>query len=170
MSNSLQPFTGPLLNPAGAVNASNGQRVPREGTMKTLSKNWVPDAIGIVAAAAGLALLVAVVASADPIGLGVGAMIGGGFAFGVLGCGLKQAAARRADKRRATPREASAVSDAPVSATIVAIPRFADATASEFDDVEHRSFAPVMSLTEAQAERQRAKRRREKDRAALTRA
>jgi hypothetical protein len=136
--------------------------------MTTPSKNWVPDAIGIGTAAAGLALLVAVVASAAPIGLSVGALIGGGFVFGVLGCGLKEAAARRSVKRPAAPRAALAASDAPASAAIVAMPRVA--TASKLDAGEHPSFVPVTSLTEAQVERQRAERRRQERRSALTRA
>jgi len=132
--------------------------------MKTLSKNRVIDAIGVAAVTAGLVLLAAVVASADPIGLSVGALIGGGFAFGALGCGLKEAAARRA-RRYAT----SAASYASRSAAIVTIRRVADATASEFDDREVPSFAPVTSLTEAQVERQRAEQRRQERRAELTR-
>lgn len=130
--------------------------------MNIRSKNWVPDAIGICAIVAGLALFVAAAASADPIGLSVGALVGGGFAFGVLGCGLKEVVARRGDKSRAGQRAGFAA--------IVATPRFADATASEFDDGEHSSFAPVVSLTEAQVERQRAERQRQGQRATLTRA
>ena len=135
--------------------------------MNAPAKHWTHDAIGACTGIAGLALLVAIVAAGGPIGLGVGAMIGGGFAFGVLACGLKEAAARRGDRRRAEAREALAASYAPASA-IVATPLFIDATASELDAGEQPGFAPVTSLTEVQVLRQRAAREREERRAKLS--
>jgi len=90
--------------------------------MKAPAKHWTHDAIGACTGIAGLALLVATVAHGGPIGLGIGVVTGGGFMFGVLACGLKEAAARRREKRRAQAREALAASYVPASA-IVANPR-----------------------------------------------
>ncbi|HEV8255863.1 MAG TPA: hypothetical protein VGR42_02710 [Casimicrobiaceae bacterium] len=126
------------------------------------AKHWTHDAIGASTGIAGLGLLVAIVAAGGPIGLGIGAVIGGGFMFGVLACGLKETAARRSNKRRAEAREALAASYVPVP-PIVAIPLFIDATASELDAAAagQSGFAPVTSLTEVQVLRQRAGRERE---------
>jgi hypothetical protein len=132
--------------------------------MKAPAKHWTHDAIGACTGIAGLALLVAIVAAGGPIGLGIGAVIGGGFVFGVLACGLKATAARRSNRGRAEAREALAVSHVP--APIVAIPLFIDATASEWDAGEQTGFAPV-SPTEIQVLRQRAARERETRRATL---
>jgi len=125
------------------------------------------DAIGVCTGIAGLALLVAIVAAGDAIGLGVGAMIGGSCAFGVLACGLKEAVARRGDRRSAEALEAPLSSYGPAS-VIVLLPRFVDATASDSDAARQPGFAPVTSLTEAQVLRQRAMRDREKRSARLT--
>jgi hypothetical protein len=135
--------------------------------MNMLSKNWLPDAIGACALLAGLALLGVVSTSGDAIGQSVGALIGAGFLFGVLGCVGKEAVASRDEPRRATLRAISQASDGPAPA--FAMPPVADATASEFDESEHVSFAPVVSLTEAQVERQRERQRQER-RATLNRA
>jgi len=137
--------------------------------MNMLSKQWFPDAIGACAGVAGLALLGVVAASGDAIGQSVVAIIGGGFAFGVLGCVWKEIVARRSDGRRAALRTLSEPSYRMVSARIVNMPPLADATASEFDEREHASFAPVVSLTEAQVERQR-ERQRQAQRPTLNRA
>ena len=131
--------------------------------MKALPKHWTHDATGI----AGLALLIAIVSAGDAIGLGVGALIGGSCAFGVLACGLKEAVARRGDRRSAEAREAPLSSHAPAPA-IVPMPYFVDAMASDFDAARQAGFAPITSLTEAQVLRQRAMRDREKRRARLT--
>lgn len=138
--------------------------------MTTLSKKWLPSAFGIGAVIAGLALLVAVAASGDAIGRSVTVLIGAGFAFGVLACVVKETVARRGSAHYAAPRAGSAASHVSTSATIVAMPPAADATASEFDETEGPAFAPVVSLTEAQVERQRAERLRKERRATLTRA
>jgi hypothetical protein len=153
------------VNPAEPIEASNRQAGDRrEGTMNTATKHWTHDVIGACTGIAGLALLVATVAAGGAIGLGVGAVIGGGFAFGVLACGVKEAVARRGD-RRAEAREAPFARYAPASA-IVPMPHF-DATASEFDATGQPGFAPITSLTEVQALRQRAAREREEHRAGL---
>ena len=133
--------------------------------MNAPAKHWTHDAIGACTGIAGLALLVAIVAAGGPIGLGIGTVIGGGFVFGVLACGLKETAARRSNRRRAEVREALAASHVP--APLVAIPVFIDATASQLDAGEETGFAPVASLTEIQVLRQRAGREREKRRATL---
>lgn len=124
-----------------------------------LSKQWFPDAMGASAGVAGLALLGVVGASGAAIGQGVVAMIGGGFAFGVLGCVCKEIVMRRRDARRVALRTLSQASYGAVSASIFNMPPLADATASEFDESECSAFAPVVSLTEAQVERQRERQR-----------
>jgi hypothetical protein len=137
--------------------------------MNAPARHWTHDAIGACTGIAGLALLVATVAAGGPIGLGIGAVIGGGFAFGVLACGLKEAAARRSNRHRVEVREALAASNVPASA-IVPMPHFVDATASEFDAARQPGFAPVTSLTEVQVLRQRTGRERGERRPILTRA
>lgn len=137
--------------------------------MNMLSKNWLPDAIGACALLAGLALLGVVLASGDAIGHSVGGLIGTGFLFGVLGCVGKQALASRSEGRRAAERALSQASPAPALGSLVVMPPVADATASEFDASEQASFAPVVSLTEAQVERQRGRQGQQR-RATLNRA
>jgi hypothetical protein len=146
------------VNPAEPIGTSKRKTGDRkEGTMNAPAKHWTHDAIGACTGIAGLALLVATVAAGGPIGLGIGAVIGGGFAFGVLACGLKEAAARRSNRHRVEARVALAASYVPASA-IVPMPHFVDATASEFDAARRSGFAPVTSLTEVQARRQRSAR------------
>ena len=135
--------------------------------MNALAKHLMHDAIGVCTGIAGLALLVAIVAAGDAIALGVGAMIGGSCAFGVLACGLKETVARRSHRRSAKAREAPRPSPAPAP-VVVPRPHFVDATASDFDAARQSGFAPVTSLTEAQVLRQRAKREREERRGKLT--
>jgi hypothetical protein len=155
------------VNPAEAIGTSNRQTGDRkEGIMNAPAKHWTHDAIGACTGIAGFALLLATVAVGDPIGLGVGAVIGGGFAFGVLACGLKEVISRRSDRRRTEAREALVASYVPASA-IVAIPLFIDATASEFGASTQPGFAPVTSLTEVQVLRQRAAREHEERRVTL---
>ena len=127
--------------------------------MNMLSKQWLPDAIGACAGLAGLALLGVVAASGDAIGHSVMALIGGGFAFGVLGCVAKEIVAARGEQRRAAQSVTSRPSHALLSASIVKMPPLADATASEFNESQQASFAPIVSLTEAQVERQRERQR-----------
>jgi len=66
-------------------------------------------------------------------------------------------------------RPASRALRVEAAATVMPMPRLADATASEFDDAARPAFAPIVSLTEVQVERQRTARRREQ-RSALTKA
>jgi hypothetical protein len=136
--------------------------------MNMLSKQWLPDAIGACAGLAGLALLGVVAASGDAIGHSVVALIGGGFVFGVLGCVAKEIVAVRAEQRRGARSVTSQPGHA-LLASIVKMPPLADATASEFNESVQASFAPIVSLTEAQVERQR-ERQRAKRRATLNRA
>src|SRR2546430_611031 len=121
----------------------------KEGTMKAPTKHWTHDAIGVCTGIAGLALLIAIVSAGDAIGLGVGALIGGSCAFGVLACGLKETFARRSDRRGAEAREAPLPSHGPASA-ILPRPHFVDAMASDLDGARQPGFAPVTSLTEVQ--------------------
>ena len=134
--------------------------------MNAPAKHWTHEAIGACTGIAGVALLVATVAAGGPMGLGIGAMIGGGLAFGVLACGLKEAAARRSNRHRVAARAALAANYVPASA-IVPMPHFIDATASEFDASRQPGFAPVTSLTEVQVLRQRSAREREERHAIL---
>ncbi len=135
--------------------------------MDAPAKHWTHDAIGACTAIAGVALLIATVAAGDPIGRGVGTLIGGGFAFGLLACGLKEAVARYSNRRRSEARGALVASDAPAR-VIAATPLFIDATASEFDSGAQPGFARVTSLTEVQVLRQRAARERGQRGATLT--
>ena len=135
--------------------------------MSAPAKHRTHDAIGACTGIAGVALLIATVAAGDPIGLGVGAVVGGGFAFGVLACGLKEAVERRSDRLSAEARAAALSSYGPAS-VIVPMPYFVDAMASDLDAARQAGFAPVTSLTEAQVMRQRALRDREERRARLT--
>ena len=132
--------------------------------MSAPAKHRTHDAIDACTGIAGLALLIATVTAGNPVGLAVGAVVGGGFAFGVIACGLKEVVARRSNKRRFEAREALGASYVPASA-IVAMPPFIDATASDFDASTQPGFAPVTSLTEVQVLRQRAARERERRRA-----
>jgi len=134
-----------------------------------LSKQWLPDAIGACAGLAGLALLGVVAASGDALGQSVVALIGGGFAFGVLACVWKEILAARAERRRGAQGVRFQLSDALQSASVVKMPPLADATACEFDESKQASFAPIVSLTEAQVERQRERQRADR-RATLNRA
>jgi hypothetical protein len=136
--------------------------------MNMLSKNWLFDAIGACAMLGGLALLVVAATSGDVLGHSVGALVGAGLAGGVLGCLAKEAAARRDVTRRAAAYASSQAIHAP-AAVMVMIPPVTDATASEFDEHAQATFAPVVSLTEAQVERQR-ERQRQSRRATLNRA
>lgn len=138
--------------------------------MSALSRNYLPGAIGACTVVAGLALLAAVAASGDAIGRSVVTLLGGGFALGVLAGVVRELVARSRGGYYAMSRTAPEASVATTSAAVVALPAFADATASEFDEVEQPAFAPVVSLTEAQVERQRAGQRVKERRATLNRA
>ena len=141
--------------------------------MKTKMKDRLPGAIGaligivIVATFAGgvdsvdtSAAWQALTAGAS-LGLAMVEFVALGFALGLLAFGVRQLAARVSAARRLEMLAAEGPGRGAVVATIVSIPRLADATASEFDDASRPAFAPVTSLTEAQVERQRAQRRRD---------
>ncbi len=136
--------------------------------MNMLSKNWLLDAIGACAVLGGLALLVVAATSGDVLGHSVGALVGAGLAGGVFGCFVREAAARRDATRRAALPAIPQANHAPAS-VMVMTPPVTDATASEFDERVQATFAPVVSLTEAQVERQR-ERQRQTRRATLNRA
>src|SRR2546428_2025383 len=102
----------------------------KEGTMKALAKHRTHDAIGVCTGIAGLALLIAIVSAGDAIGLGVGVLIGGSCAVGVLACGFKGNVVRRSDKRCAETREEPPSHHSPASA-ILPRPPFVDAQASD---------------------------------------
>jgi hypothetical protein len=165
------------MNPAGAVGASKQGTNARKAAgehMKTKMKDRLPGAIGaligitIVATFASGVVTVdssaawqALTASAS-LGAAMVEFVALGFALGLLAFGLRRLATRISAARRLAvlPAEEDPLHGA-VVATIVSIPRLADATASEFDDASRPVFAPVTSLTEAQVERQRAQRRRD---------
>jgi len=146
--------------------------------MKTAS-NRLPGAIG---ALLGLAIVVALASGGGSAGdaieqiLFAGATLGRavgeftllGFVLGALAFGLRRLAVAAGERRRSEARP-PALSGA-TAMSLTAVPRLADATASEFDDQLQPSFAPVSSFTEAQVARERAARRREERRALPTRA
>lgn len=138
--------------------------------MTKLSRNWVPDAIAVCAALAGLALVAAVAASGDAIGRSVVAIIGGGLAFGLLGLGVNEVVLRRRGRYFSVPSAGVPARNAPAPVALGVPPSFVDATASEFDEGAPAAFAPVVSLTEAQVARQRANERAQEHRATRTRA
>lgn len=138
--------------------------------MTTLSRNWVPGAITVCAALAGLALFAAVAASGDAIGRSVVAIMGGGLAFGLLGCAVNEVVLRRRGGYYSVPQVRVPTRYAPTPVTIAVPPQFADATASELDEIAPAAFAPVVSLTEAQVARRRADERARDRRVTRTRA
>ena len=141
--------------------------------MKTKMKDRLPGAIGALIGIAIVATfasgVVTVDSSATWQALSAGASLGVamvefvalGFALGLLAFGVRRLAARVSAARRLAVLSAEDPLRGAVVATIVSIPRLADATASEFDDASRPVFAPVTSLTEAQVERERAQRRRD---------
>jgi hypothetical protein len=164
------------MNPAEAVDASNQGLKPRtlrESTMKTKMKDRLPGVIGALIGIVIVATFAGGVDSVDTsaawqalsagtsLGLAVVEFVALGFALGLLAFGVRRLAIRISAVRRLAMRPAEDPVRGAVVATIVAIPRLADATASEFDDASRAAFAPVTSLTEAQVERQRAQRRRD---------
>ena len=90
-----------------------------------------------------------------------------GALFGTLGLAVKLIAAHMSEYRRVALEQPASVAGQGV---VVALPATADATASEFDDIRRPEFAPVISLIEAQVQRQRANRARDEQRANLNRA
>lgn len=133
--------------------------------MNRLSENKLIDAIGVFTALAGAAVVAAIVVPADPLGRVIGALLGASLLLAVAALLVREALGRGQDLRR----PALGMLRSETAATVMPMPRLTDATASEFDNAVRPAFAPIVSLTEAQVERQRAARRREQ-RAALTKA
>lgn len=139
--------------------------------MKTKMKDRLPGLTGALIAIVIVATFAGGVDSVDTsaawkalsagasLGLAVVEFVALGFALGLLAFGARLVTARISAARQLALRPADPGRGA-VVATIVSIPRLADATASEFDDASRPVFAPVTSLTEAQVERQRAQHRR----------
>ena len=140
--------------------------------MKTSANNWLAGTIGVLI---GLGIVAAFLGDAAPFAGGtghplldfaslsraVGEFIGFGFCIALLAFGLKRLAERMLEQRPATKQEEPIESAARVMAITIASPRSYDATASELDDSRLPGFAPVVSLTEAQVDRSRARRLRE---------
>ena len=126
--------------------------------MNTASRRWTYDLIGACTGIAGVVLLVATMVATGSLGYSVGAVVGIGFVFGLLACGLKEAIARRGPPRFVDERDAALPSDA--KPTIAATPLFVNAPAARFVAVREPGVAAVTSLTEIQALRLRAARRR----------
>ncbi|HTR59074.1 MAG TPA: hypothetical protein VMM27_12930 [Casimicrobiaceae bacterium] len=139
--------------------------------MKTKMKDRLP---GVIGALFGIVIVATFSSGGDSVetsatwqalsagtslGLAMVEFVALGFALGLLAFGVRRLAIRISAARRLAIRPAEDPGRGAVVATIVSIPRLADATASEFDDVLRPVFAPVTSLTEAQVERQRTQRR-----------
>jgi hypothetical protein len=133
--------------------------------MNIRSENKLIDAVGVLTALAGAAVVAAIVVPADPLGRALGALLGASLVLGAVGALVREALGRGEDRRRRVLR----VLHVETAASVMPMPRLADATASEFDDVVRLAFAPIVSFTEAQVERQRATKRRGQ-RSALTKA
>lgn len=133
--------------------------------MNRLSENKLIDVIGAFTGLAGAAVVAAIVVPADPLGHVIGALLGASLLLAVAALLVREALGRGQYVRR----PALGMLRSATAATVMPIPRLTDATASEFDDAVRPAFAPIVSLTEAQVERQRAARRHEQ-RVALTKA
>jgi hypothetical protein len=134
--------------------------------MNTATQRWTYHFIGACTGVAGLVLLIATITGAGPLGYSVGAVIGCGFAFGVLACGLKEALARLSLQRFADRRGVRRASDAVPA--VAATPLHVEREAARLVTVKRHGVAAVTSLTEVQALRLRAARRRERQRATRT--
>ena len=132
--------------------------------MNTLSRNKLIDTVGMFTATAGALALAAIVVPADPLGRSIGALLGASLLIGAAGAFVRETLERRDEARRAALRGKR------VAVAVTVVPRPTDATASEFDDEARPAFAPVISLTEAQVERQRVARQRREQRSTLTQA
>jgi hypothetical protein len=95
----------------------------------------------------------------------IGTLLAASFLVGVIALLIREALRRGQGLRRPALRTLRVET----AATVMPMPRLTDATASEFDDAARPVFAPIVSLTEMQVERQRTARRREQ-RAVLTKA
>jgi hypothetical protein len=125
--------------------------------MNRLSDNKLIDAVGAFTALAGAAVVAAIVVPADPLGRAIGALLGASLLLGVVAALVREALKRGQEPHLPALREPRIVT----AATLMPMLRLADATASEFDGEPRPAFAPIVSLTEVQVERQRAAQRRE---------
>jgi hypothetical protein len=133
--------------------------------MNRLSENKRIDAVDAFTALAGAAVVAAIVVPADPLGRVIGTLLAASFLVGIVAVLIREALGRGQGLRRPQSRTLHVET----AATVMPMPRLTDATASEFDDAARPAFAPIVSLTEAQLERQRGARRREQH-AALSKA
>jgi len=133
--------------------------------MNQLSENKLIDAVDAFTALAGAAVVAAIVVPADPLGRVIGTLLAASFLVGVVAVLIRESLGRGQGLRRPAPRTLRVET----AATVMPMLRLTDATASEFDDAARPAFAPIVSLTEVQVERQRTARRREQ-RSALTKA
>lgn len=136
--------------------------------MKTASRTWLPGTFGAlvgiaIVAAFGTGVVpvqsAAIMQAGASLGRAVAEFTALGFALGLGAFVFRRFVAHIIHARRLAIRGAAATGRAMMPANVVTIPRLADATASEFDDGVRPAFAPVTSLTEAQVERERARRR-----------
>jgi len=111
--------------------------------MKRAFRTWLPGTFG---ALVGIAIVAAFGSGVAPVQSGTILQAGASLGRAVI------EARRRAVSAAATTRQTM------MPVNVVTIPRLVDATASEFDDGARPAFAPVTSLTEAQVERERARR------------
>ena len=101
-------------------------------------------------------------------GRAIAEFVGVGFGLGLLVFGLSRVAAHHKESRRVLLRERLTSSRAAKPIVLVTVPRVADATASEFDDIKRPAFVPLTSLTEAQVRLRRGHRQAQQRRAAPT--
>ena len=125
--------------------------------MNTLPKNKVAGMLGAVTAIAGMLLLAAIVATADPMGRSIGALLGASALAGFVG--MLFGSQFRGGSIRRGPRRGSLPQGYPAGPSAVATLTAADTTAWTFDEND-AGFATVVSLTEAQVDRRREKRER----------
>jgi len=126
--------------------------------MNALPKDKVTGMLGVITALAGMFLLGAMVASADPMGISIGALIGASLFVGLVGTAFRgpvfDSSIRRGPRPRPVPESY------PAGPTAVATLSAADTTAWTYDEND-AEFAPVVSLTEAQFGRREERKRRE---------
>jgi len=135
--------------------------------MKRAFRTWLPGTFG---ALVGIAIVAAFGSGVAPVQSGTilqaGASLGRavaeftaiGFALGFAAFGLRRFVAHVIEARRRAVSAAATTRQTMMPVNVVTIPRLVDATTSEFDDGARPAFAPVTSLTEAQVERERARR------------
>ena len=127
--------------------------------MNTLRKNKLTGLVETLTGAAAALLVASIIASGDPMGFAIGALLGASIGVGVIGALLRsssfdEGAIRRGPRPNPLP---AAYPSGPVAiATLAAF----DASACAYDEPAP-DFAPVISLTEARAQRRTVERTRE---------